>query len=78
MAEDFRKAAKGVLPVADDEQQQQGKAGKATGLGVLFGCFGRKIDGPALPGGLIIYQGHLFPLKGHLWQPEFLNAARTA
>ena len=22
---------------------------------------------PGLPGGLIIYQGHLFPLKGHLW-----------
>ena len=21
---------------------------------------------PGLPGGLIIYQGHLFPLKGHL------------
>ena len=35
------------------------------GIGVLLGCFGRKIDGPGLPGGLIIYQGHLFPLKGH-------------
>ena len=38
-------------------------------IGVLFGCFARKIDiidGPGLPGGLIIYQGHLFPLKGHL------------
>ena len=35
-------------------------------IGVLFGCFGGKIDGPGLPGGLIIYQGHLFPLKGHL------------
>ena len=35
--------------------------------GVLFGCFGRKVDGPGLPGGLIIYQGHLLPLKGHLW-----------
>ena len=31
----------------------------------LFGCFGRKVDGPGLPGGLIIYHGHLFPLKGH-------------
>ena len=29
-----------------------------VGIGVLFGCFGRKIDGPRLPGGLIIYQGH--------------------
>ena len=28
-----------------------------------FGCFGRKIDGPGLPVGLIIYQGHLFPRK---------------
>ena len=37
-------------------------------IGVLVGCFGRKIDGPGLPGGLIIYQGHLFPLKGHLWK----------
>ena len=36
-------------------------------IGGLFGCFGRKIDGPGLPGGLIIYQGHLFPLKGRLW-----------
>ena len=35
-------------------------------IGVLFGCFGRKIDGPGLSGSLIIYQGHLFPLKGHL------------
>ena len=35
-------------------------------IGVLFGCFARKIDGPGLPGGLIIYQGHLLPLKGHL------------
>ena len=40
-------------------------------IGVLFGCFGRYIDGPGLPGGLIIYQGHLFPLKGHLWFPQF-------
>ena len=30
---------------------------------VLFGCFDRKIDGPGLPGGLVIYQGHLFPPK---------------
>ena len=35
-------------------------------MGVLFGCFARKIDGPRLPGGLIIYKGHLCPLKGHL------------
>ena len=27
-------------------------------IGVLFCCFGRKIDGPGLPGGLIIYQGN--------------------
>ena len=27
-----------------------------------------KIDGPGLPGGLIIYQGHLFPRKGRLCQ----------
>ena len=40
---------------------------KVPTIGVLFGCFGGKIDGPCLPGGLIIYQGHLFPLKGHLW-----------
>ena len=39
---------------------------KLVGIGVLFGCFGGKIDGPGLPGGLIIYQGHLFALKGHL------------
>ena len=39
----------------------------ARSMGVLFGCFARKIDGPGLPGDLIIYQGHLFPLTGHLW-----------
>ena len=33
-------------------------------IGLLFGCFGN--NGPGLPAGLIIYQGHLFPLKGHL------------
>ena len=35
-------------------------------IGVLFGCVARKIDGPASPGGSIIFQGHLFTLKGHL------------
>ena len=35
-------------------------------IGVLFGCFGGKIDGTGVPGGLIIYQGHLFLLTGHL------------
>ena len=36
------------------------------GSGGLHGCLGRKIDGPGLLGGLIFYQGQLFPLKGHL------------
>ena len=35
-------------------------------IGVHFCCFGRKIDGPGFPGGLVIYQGHLFALKKHL------------
>ena len=40
---------------------------KGVTIGVLFGCFGRKMMAiPGLPGGLIIYQGHLFPLKGRL------------
>ena len=26
---------------------------------------------PGLPGGFIIYQGHLFPLNGHLWTQAF-------
>ena len=43
-------------------------------IGVLFGCFARKIDGPGLPGGLIIYQGHLFPVKGHLCAPRCLRS----
>ena len=34
------------------------KAGRA--IGVLFGCFAKHIEGPGLPGGSIIYQGHLF------------------
>ena len=33
---------------------------KFESIGVRFGCFGGKIDGPGLHGGLIIYQGHLF------------------
>ena len=41
---------------------------RAGGIGVLFGFFVRKIDGPGLPGVLIIYQGQLFPRKGRLWQ----------
>ena len=36
-------------------------------IGVLFGGFGGEVDGPGLFCLLlIIYQGHLFPLKGHL------------
>ena len=35
----------------------------ALSIGVLFCCFGRKIDGPSFIGGFIIHQGHLFP--GH-------------
>ena len=33
-------------------------------ISVLFGCCGRRIDGPGLLGGLIIYQGHLFRCVG--------------
>ena len=47
-------------------------------VGVLFGCFGRKIDGPGLPGGLIVYQGHLFPLKGRLCIHLFPMETRMA
>ena len=50
-----------------------GGLGDAMAIGVLFSCFGRTIDGPGLPGGLIIHQGHLFPLKGHLWQWSFAD-----
>ena len=40
----------------------------SIGIGVLFGCFGRNIGGPGLPGALIIYQGNpSISLKGHLW-----------
>ena len=45
-------------------------------IGVLFGCFARKIDGPGLPGGVIIYQGHLFPLKGHLGSGSYQSGRR--
>ena len=31
-------------------------------IGVLFGCFGREIEGPGLPGGLVIYQGEKLDL----------------
>ena len=36
------------------------------GIGVLFGCFAREKDGDSWSGGLVIYQGYLFALKGHL------------
>ena len=36
-----------------------------------FDCFGERIDGPGLSGGLLICQGHLFPPKGHLWFKRF-------
>ena len=35
----------------------------AGGIGVLFGCFGGKIDGPGLPGGFIIYQASICPKR---------------
>ena len=39
-------------------------------IGVLSGCFGGTNDGDStgLPGGLLICQGHLLTLKGHLCQ----------
>ena len=38
-----------------------------SSIGVLFVCFGRRIDGPGLPGGLIIHQGHLIsPKRTHV------------
>ena len=45
---------------------------KATSKGCSHRCpfwlfvLVEKIDGPGLPGGLILYQGHLYPAKGHL------------
>ena len=32
----------------------------ATVIGVLFGWFGRQIEGPGLPGASIIYHGYPF------------------
>ena len=46
-------------------------------IDVLFACFGRKIDGPGSPGGLIIYQGHLFPLKDTHAGIEILHQSET-
>ena len=48
------------------ETRQKGLVHSLRSIGVHFGCFGRKIDGPGLPGGVIIYQSHLFPPKGYL------------
>ena len=48
-------------------------------IGVLFCCFGRNINGPGLPGGSIIYQGHLFSLKGTVrFLPFQLRSLRLA
>ena len=38
-------------------------------IGVIFVVLVENY-GPGLPGGLIVYQGHLFALKGHLWPSE--------
>ena len=40
-------------------------------IGVLFGWFGWKIEGPDLPGRSIIYRGHLFSKKDtYGWIPQ--------
>ena len=57
-----------------DSQKQfwgWGLGGKFKHIGVLLGCFARKIDGPGLPGGLIIYLGHLFRQKDTYVQAPF-------
>ena len=41
------------------------KAGHGL-LGVLFGWFASKLEGPGFPGS-IIHRGHPFLQKGHLW-----------
>ena len=46
----------------------------SVSIGVLFGGFGRKIEGPGLPGGSINYQGHPFSQKGLL---TWAHMART-
>ena len=46
------------------------RAKNGSVIGVLFRCFGTQIDGPGLPGGLIIYQGHLFAIKGLLCEVQ--------
>ena len=47
-------------------ERQCEKCGRA---GVLVGCFGRKIDGPGLPGGLIIYGPSISPQRtAMLWE----------
>ena len=42
-------------------------------IAVLFGCFARKIDGPGLPGGLIVYQQGLLIMTHEACQ--FIAAA---
>ena len=59
--------AAGGAPRTEDQPSLASAVSTVTTIGVLFGCLGRKIDGPGLPGILISYQGHVFPRKGHLW-----------
>ena len=40
-------------------------------IGVLFGCFGRKIDLVYLVVESSTRETHLFPLEGYLWQESF-------
>ena len=47
------------------ELENSASIDRDVSIGVLFGCFGRQLDGPGFPGGLIIYQ-HLLP-QGRLW-----------
>ena len=46
---------------------------KNVSIGVRFGWFGWNIEGPGLPGGSIIYQGHLFFKKDTCEHQPFVS-----
>ena len=70
-----RRLALFLFPFAPFSGQTKGSCPKLGTIGVLFGCFGRKIDGFRFPFYLVVQSStreiRLFPLKGRIcWVPS--------
>ena len=54
------------LQLTSGQQNHPASLQASPGASFLFVLQEKRMVIPGLPGGLIIYQGHLFPLEGHL------------